>query len=115
MKHIYMNLDVEEVAVTFVEKFRDILSDKDASHSFYMQELDGASSGNDVAKEWVKSKGIDPSEYKGFDDENEDAEQVQMALVMWQISLGKPIEKTVQVKCDVVDSIMKKVNYEHLS
>jgi hypothetical protein len=110
-----MNLNVEEVASTFVEKFRDILSDKDASHSFYMQELDGASSGNDLSKKWVESKGIDPSEYKGFDDENEDAEQVQMALITWQMSLGKPIENTVQVKCDVVDSIMEKINYEHLS
>ena len=115
MKDTYMNLDVEKVANTFVKKFGNILSDEDARHSFYMQELSGASSGNDGAKAWVESKGIDPSEYRGFDDDNEGAERVQMALIMWHVSLGKPTEKTVQVKCDVVDSIMKKVNYEHLS
>ena len=109
MNHIYNSKNVEKVADTFVEKFQEILADPAARHSFYMQELDGASRGNSTAKKWVESKDVKPSEFKGFDDDNMDAEQVQMALITWQMTLGRDnLDETVQTKCDVVDAIMEK-------
>ena len=109
MNNIFSNTNVEEVSNTFVEKFQEILADPDARHSFYMQELDGASRGNSTAKKWVKSKDVKPSEFKGFDDDNMDAEQVQMALITWHMTLGRDnLDETVQTKCDVVDAIMDK-------
>tara|TARA_Y100001951_G_scaffold48932_1_gene38574 strand:+ start:607 stop:942 length:336 start_codon:yes stop_codon:yes gene_type:complete len=109
MNNIFSNTNVEEVSNTFVEKFQEILADPDARYSFYMQELDGASRGNSTAKKWVESKDVRTVDYKGFDDDNMDAEQVQMALITWHMSLGREnLDKTVQTKCDVVDAIMEK-------
>ena len=101
-------MNPDKVSDIFVEKFFNVLTNPKSRHSFYMQELDGASIGNKVAQDWVKSKGIDPSEYKGFDDEDMDAERVQMALVSWQMTLGVPVVETVSLKCKVVDAIMMK-------
>jgi hypothetical protein len=100
----------DEVSDIFVERYYSILTNPKSRHSFYMQELDGASIGNKEAQDWVKSKNIDPSEYKGFDDEDIDAEKVQMALISWQMTLGIPITETVSLKCQVVNAIMEKTN-----
>ena len=103
-------MNPDKVADIFVERFYNILVNPKSRYSFYMQELDGASSGNKEAKDWVKSKNIDSSEYKGFDDEDMDAEKVQMALISWQMTTGMPIKETVGLKCKVVDAIMEKTN-----
>jgi hypothetical protein len=109
MNHIYNSKNVEKVANTFVEKFQEILADPDTRYSFYMQELDGASRGNSTAKKWVASKDVRTVDYKGYDDDNMDAEQIQMALITWQMTLGRDnLDETVQTKCDVVDAIMEK-------
>ena len=105
-------MNPDKISNVFVEKFYNILTNSESRHSFYMQELDGASIGNKVAQDWVKSKNIDPSEYKGFDDENMDAEKIQMALISWQMGLGIPVIETVSLKCQVVDAIMEKTNEE---
>ena len=101
-------MNPDKVSDIFVEKFFNVLTNPKSRHSFYMQELDGASSGNQASQDWVKSKNIDSSEYKGFDDEDMDAERVQMALVSWQMTLGVPVVETVSLKCKVVDAIMMK-------
>ena len=103
-----MSERVDQVSDIFVDKFYNILMNRKSRHSFYMQELDGASKGNQEAQDWVKAKDIDPSEYKGFDDEDMDAEQVQMALISWQVTQGIPVTKTVGLKCKIVDAIMQK-------
>lgn len=103
---------VDEVSDIFVERFYNILMNRKSRHSFYMQELDGASSGNQESQDWVKSKNIDSSEYKGFDDEDMDAEKVQMALISWQMTQGVPVTKTASLKCKVVDAIMQKTEVE---
>ena len=101
-------MNPDKVSDIFVEKFFNVLTNPKSRHSFYMQELDGASIGNKVAQDWVKSKDIDPSEYKGFDDEDMDAERIQMALISWQMTLGVPVVETVSLKFNVVDAIMMK-------
>tara|TARA_R100001530_G_C4246821_1_gene136774 strand:+ start:257 stop:619 length:363 start_codon:yes stop_codon:yes gene_type:complete len=98
----------DKVSDIFVEKFYNILMNPKSRHSFYMQELDGASKGNQESQDWVRAKNIDPSKYKGFDDENINAEKVQMALISWQMTQGLPIEETSNLKCKVVDAIMQK-------
>ena len=108
-------MNPDKVADIFVEKFSNILTNSKSRHSFYMQELDGASKGNKVAQDWVKSKNIDTSEYKGFDDEDMDAERIQMALISWQMNLGTPIDETVNLKCKVVDAIMQKTEVSNES
>jgi len=105
-------MNADKVSDIFVERFHNILINPKSRHSFYMQELDGASKGDKVAQDWVKSKNIDSSEYKGFDDEDVDAERVQMALISWQMTIGKPIKETVGLKCKVVDAIMSKTDYQ---
>ena len=107
-------MNADKVSDIFVERFYNVLINPKSRHSFYMQELDGASKGDKTAQDWVKSKNINPSEYKGFDDEDIDAERVQMALISWQMTIGKPIIETVDLKCKVVDQIMSKteVKYE---
>ena len=101
-------MNPDKVSDIFVEQFFNVLTNPKSRHSFYMQELDGASIGNKEAQDWVKSKDIDPSEYKGFDDEDMDAERVQMALISWQMTLGVPVVETVSLKFNVVDAIMMK-------
>ena len=105
-------MNPDKISDVFVEKFYNILTNPKSRHSFYMQELDGASIGNKVAQDWVKSKNIDPSEYKGFDDEDMDAERVQMALISWQMTVGIPVTETVGLKCQVADAIMEKTEVQ---
>ena len=105
-------MNPDKISDVFVEKFYNILTNPKSRHSFYMQELDGASIGNKVAQDWVKSKDIDPSEYKGFDDEDMDAEKIQMALISWQMTVGVPVVETVSLKCQVVDAIMQKTEVQ---
>ena len=96
----------EKTARHLVEKHKDRLSNKETRRSFYMQELEGASYGGKHSKKWVKSKGIDPSQYKGaLMDDNLDVEKIQMdALVSSMIfpSKDKPV-----YKCLLVDNMMK--------
>jgi len=108
-------MNPDKISDVFVDRFYDILTNPKSRHSFYMQELDGASSGSKEAKDWVKSKNIDPSEYKGFDDEDIDAERVQMALISWQMTVGIPVTETVGLKCQVVDAIMEKTEVQNES
>ncbi len=103
-------MNPDKVADIFVERFYNILINPKSRHSFYMQELDGASSGNQASQDWVKSKNIDSSEYKGFDDEDMDAEKIQMALISWQMTQDIPTTQTASLKCQVVDAIMEKTN-----
>ena len=98
-------------AVSFVSKFKSALSDPETKRSFYMQELDGASGGHAIAKEWAASKDIDPDEYKNalFEEENDAAESVQMALVGWQMSRQTSLssETRARERCAVVDALME--------
>jgi hypothetical protein len=101
-----MNTSIKE----FVSKFKNILSDPETKHSFYMQELDGASQGNTASKEWVDSKGIDPSEYVNalWKEENEDAEALQMNIIAWQ--MRRPTSLTSEARAierrALVDALM---------
>ena len=93
-----------------VSKFKAVLADPETKRSFYMQELDGASGGHAVAKEWAASKGVDPDEYKNalFEEENDAAERVQMALVGWQMTRRTSLSSEARAKerCDIVDALM---------
>jgi hypothetical protein len=101
-----MNTSIKE----FVSKFKNILSDPKTKHSFYMQELDGASQGNTASKEWVDSKGINPSEYVNalWKEENEDAEALQMNIIAWQ--MRRPTSLTSEARAierrTLVDALM---------
>jgi len=99
-----MNTSIKE----FVSQFKNILSDPETKHSFYMQELDGASQGNAMSKKWVDSKGIDPSEYVNalWEEENEDAEALQMDIVAWQMRRSKSNEARAIERRALVDALM---------
>ena len=97
-------------AVSFVSKFKSVLSDPETKRSFYMQELDGASDGHAIAKKWLASKNVDPSEYKNalWNEENVAAEHLQMAILGWQMRRpsSKSGETRAKERCAMVDSLM---------
>ena len=97
-------------AVSFVSKFKNVLSDPETKRSFYMQELDGASGGHAIAKKWLASKNVDPSEYKNalWNEENVAAEHLQMAILGWQMRRPSSSSGAARGKerCAVVDSLM---------
>jgi hypothetical protein len=98
-------------AVSFVSKFKSVLSDPETKRSFYMQELDGASDGHAIAKKWLASKSVDPSEYKNalWNEENVAAERLQMALVGWQMNRQTSLSSEARAieRCAVVDALME--------
>ena len=95
---------------SFVSQYKGVLDDPETKRSFYMQELESASKGNKASKEWAASKDVDPSEYKNalWDEENDAAERVQMAILGWQMrrSSSKSGETRAKERCAMVDSLM---------
>ena len=73
-----------------------------------MQELDGASSGDKLSKQWVKNLQIPEDKYKNaLDDESEEAEAIQIALTM-QIMKTPFIKKDKEkIRRNVVSFLMK--------
>jgi len=56
---------------------------------FFMQEIDGASSGNAKSKKWVKNLGIPKERWKGvLSNDSLEAEQIQMDLTWWILGNG---------------------------
>lgn len=76
--------------------------------SFYMQELDAASLGSKLSKEWVKSSQIPEDKYKNslIDDESEEAEAIQMALTMQIMSTPFSKKDKEKIRRNVVSFIM---------
>ncbi len=72
-----------------------------------MQELEAASKGDKDSREWAASKGFDPAEYKMVDDDNEDAEKLQMAAIYTAMSYGFTTKDRAAYKCLLVDNMMK--------
>jgi hypothetical protein len=98
----------EKDAKDLVEIHKVRLSNKDTRRSFYMQELDGASSGDKASKKWVKSKGINPAQYKhALMDDNRDAEKIQMSALMTAMSWGFKTKDRAAYKCLLVDNMME--------
>ena len=95
-------------AVSFVSKFKSVLSDPETKRSFYMQELDGASSGDKLSKQWVKNLQIPEDKYKNaLDDESEEAEAIQMALTMKIMRTSFTKKDKEKVRRNVVSFLMK--------
>ena len=96
----------EKTARHLAKKHKERLLNKDTMRSFWLQELEGASSGDNHARKWVKSKGVDPSRYKGaLMDDNLDAEKIQMDAAV--SSMIFPHEDKSVYKCLLVDNLMK--------
>ena len=95
---------------SFVSQYKGVLDDPETKRSFYVQELESASKGNKISKEWAASKDVDPSEYKNalWDEENDAAERVQMAILGWQMRRpsSKSGETRAKERCAMVDSLM---------
>ena len=96
----------EKNASHLVEEHKDRLSNKDTRRSFYMQELDGASSGDKHSRKWAKSKGVDPAQYKhALMDDNLDAEKIQIDALY--SAMVFPPKDRATYKCLLVDNIME--------
>lgn len=105
-------IDLEVAAMMDAEDLVKIhkirLSNNETRRSFYMQELQAASIGDKCSREWVKSKGIDPAQYKNaLDDEDEDAEKIQLSSMMTAISYGFETKDRAAYKCYLIDSMME--------
>ncbi len=107
-EYIFRNVEdaAEKCAKFLAKEHRKTLLNKDTMHSFWLQELEGASLGDSHAKKWLKSKKIKPSMYKNaLMDDNRDAEKLQMDALMSTMCL--PHKERSIFKSFLVDNLMK--------
>ena len=67
-----------------VDEFFTYLKDPKIREDFFMQELDGAYSGNAASKKWVKNTGIPRERFKNsLSNDSLEAERIQQAITLW--------------------------------
>lgn len=72
-------------------RYSRYLEDPQIREEFFMQEIDGASSGNAKSKKWVKNLGIPKERWKGaLGNDTPKAEKIQMDLTFWLFANGPP-------------------------
>ena len=71
------------------DRFSTYLEDPQIREEFFMQEIDGASSGDAKSKKWVKNLGIPKERWKNaLINDAPKAEKIQMDLTFWIFANG---------------------------
>jgi hypothetical protein len=97
-------------------KFADVLSEmlitEEVAYQFVLEEIEAASQGNEAARKFASSSGIEPWEYEGamrnshpIIDSKDGPQQLLLSTCM---QLGSDIELMVEFRTTVVDKIMRK-------
>lgn len=101
---------VEHAIRRLTEVTLNKIGSKEIAYQFILEELEGASMGNSLSKDFAKTSGINPIEYKGAMDnsmiEVDGPEGPQQFLRYIGMQLSEPLR--VQVSLAVVDGVMKK-------
>jgi hypothetical protein len=91
---------------TIFSHYGYLLQDEEIRDSFYMQEFDGASIGDDDSQKWLQDLNVDQARYKNaLDRDDPRPEVIQQYLVMWQMFLGEL--NNGHLRRSVVDELMK--------
>jgi hypothetical protein len=100
---------VEATSVTLASAIMRMLPNKELAYEFVLQELDGASYGDENARLFVKNSGIDPSEYRGAMNRDESGFE-QAHMTMRQIGFSVSDRDT---GAKLLLAIVEKVMYAH--
>lgn len=111
MSEFYKFLSKEQELMNKIDilenKVIETLRDSEEARKFIYCELDGASMGNDVAKDFVNNSGVMHSEYIGamhkYDLQGND-------ILLESINIAPIMSMMVNIKLCIVDRIMKKYN-----
>lgn len=77
------------------ERFWTYLEDPKIREEFFMQEIDGASSGDAKSKKWVKNLGIPKERWKGaLGNDTPKPEKIQIVLTWWIFANGPALGLT---------------------
>jgi len=99
---------VTKAVNTIFSNYGHLLQDEEVRDRFYMQELDGASSGDDDSQKWLQGLDVDQSRYENaLDNDDPRPEIIQQYLVMWQMFLGKDPHERSHLRRAVMDELMK--------
>jgi predicted ribonuclease toxin of YeeF-YezG toxin-antitoxin module len=97
---------VTKAVNTIFSNYGHLLQDEEVRDSFYMQELDSASSGDDASQKWLQGLDVDQSRYQNaLDSDDPRPEVIQQYLVMWQTFLGEG--NNGYLRRAVMDELMK--------
>lgn len=114
-----MRFDQKTLVQTWLDKIEKKITSEAIVKQFILEELEGASQGNEKSKEFVKNSGFDEADYIGSMNTDQSFDEVdggggpqqtlifecQMPLVMQgYISM----DESIDIKLKVVDEIMKK-------
>ena len=99
---------VTKAVNTIFSNYGHLLQDEEVRDRFYMQELDGASSGDNDSQKWLQGLDVDRSRYENaLDNDDPRPEVIQQYLVMWQMFLGKDFHERAHLRRAVMDELMK--------
>ena len=97
---------VTKAVNTIFSNYGHLLQDEEVRDRFYMQELDGASGGDNDSQKWLQGLDVDQSRYKNaLDNDDPRPEVIQQYLVMWQAFLGEG--NNGYLRRAVMDELMK--------
>lgn len=111
LKELVREQDLEVVVNIIAKEVVDRIPDKDIAYEFMLQELDGASRGNDYSRMCASCSGIAPKEYK--DALNRSIPEVdgpdgpQQFLLRLSLSLSEDRELMAKLRCDVGSVVQK--------
>jgi hypothetical protein len=91
------------------DRFFPYLKDPKIREDFFMQELDGAYSGNAASKKWVRNLGIPKERWKGaLDSDTPEPEEIQQILTRWILanSLQFKKEEMAQIRRNIVSFLL---------
>ena len=105
------NQNVEAVTNLIMSKIKS----KEIAYQFILEELEGATLGNEAATRFVKESGIDPSEFKGAllnsIPEVDGEGGPQQTLISFSMKLSSDTDRMVKFRVDVVDKIMEHYSF----
>ena len=99
------------------ERFWTYLEDPKIREEFFMQEIDGASSGDAKSKQWVKNLGIPKERWKGaLGNDAPESEKIQTDLTWWILGngplLGLTKKDMAQARRNIVSFLLLKFPVE---
>jgi len=99
------------------DRFSTYLEDPQIREEFFMQEIDGASSGDAKSKKWVKNLGIPKERWKNaLINDAPESEKIQIVLTWWILGNGPALGLTkkdmAQARRNIVSFLLLKFPVE---